>query len=235
VTIKRGLSIGRSHSLSRAARHLALAAALAVWPSALCLANDATGAQWWDTTGFKVDINSDWSTTAEEEFRVDGDSGLYYHHWDIGLGYAGLAEWIDVSLNFRQVYDKDDDGEWRQENQPHVNVTFADTFAGIACSTRSRFEYRDRVGGEDNWRYRNKVTFGLPWELTPLKVKPYVADEVFINMDGSGYSQNRFYAGGVLSLAKNVKLDLYYLWQSTRADPGRDNIHAIGTKLVFLF
>jgi hypothetical protein len=214
---------------------LAIAAALAILRPASCLANDATGFQWWSTAASKVDITSDWYTAVEEEFRLDDDSGLYYHHWDVGLGYSGLAEWVDLSFNFRQVYQEDDDGEWRQENQPHVNVTFADTFAGIACSTRSRFEFRDRLGGEDNWRYRNKVTFGLPWELAPLKLKPYLADEVFIDMDGEGYSRNRFSAGGVLALAKGIKLDLYYLWQSTRADSGTDNIHALGTKLVFLF
>ncbi|MBE0536771.1 MAG: DUF2490 domain-containing protein [Phycisphaerae bacterium] len=214
----------------------AVAAVWAVLGPGPCLADNASGFQWWSTVELKTDLNTDWSTAFEEEFRIDADRGkVYYHQSDIGLTYKGLAEWLDVGLNFRKVYQQDDAGDWRQENRPHVNLTVKDTFSGIKWSNRSRVEFRDIESRHNFWRYRNKTTLELPWELTALKLKPYVADEVYINLDGSGYSRNRFSAGGLLNLTRSLKLDIYYLWQSTVANGGTDTIHALGTKLALRF
>jgi hypothetical protein len=198
-----------------------------------CRAGSTTGFQWWSTVNFRVDINNEWFAAFEEELRL-GDN-LCYHHSDIGLTYEGLADWLDVGFNFRKAYQRDSDGDWQEENRPHFNITVKDTFAGIKWSTRSRFEFRDRQGREDIWRYRNRLRLEMPWELTALNIKPYVSEEVLINMDGSGFSSNRLIAGGVLALTKNVKLDLYYLWQATKTGSGFDDVHALGTKLMFQF
>ena len=198
-------------------------------------ASDKSGFQYWSTAEFNVDLDKDWTVTFSEEFRLGDEGGnLYYHRSDIGFVYKGFADWIDVGANFRKVYE-DTGGTWRQENRPHINVTLKGKLGDIAVSTRSRFEYRDREEKEDIWRYRNKVTFKLPGELTKLKLKPYLADEVYINFNEEGYVRNRFYSGVAFSIAKNVKADIYYLWQSSRASPGRDDIHALGTKLIFRF
>ncbi|UCC21997.1 MAG: DUF2490 domain-containing protein [Planctomycetota bacterium] len=199
------------------------------------LASDKSGFQYWSTAGFDFDIDKEWTVTFEEQFRFGDEGGnLYHHHSDIGLVYKGVADWIDVGANFKKVYE-DTGGTWQEENRPHLNVTLKGKLGDIAVSTRSRFEYRDREEKEDIWRYRNKVTFKLPCELTELKLKPYLADEVFINFNEEGYVRNRFYLGVPFNITKNVKADIYYVWQSSRASPGRDDIHALGTKLTFRF
>ncbi len=200
-----------------------------------CLANNKSGFQYWSRAGFNFDLDKEWTVTFEEEFRLGDDGGnLYHHHSDIGLVYKGLADWIDVGANFRKVYEDAGD-TWQEENRPHINITLKGKLGDIAVSTRSRFEYRDREEKEDIWRYRNKVTFKLPGELTKLKLKPYLAEEVYINFNEEGYVRNRFYSGVAFNITKNVKADIYYLWQSSRASPGRDDLHALGTKLVFRF
>ncbi len=208
--------------------------------AALCTrpayADDKSGFQYWSTVDVAVDINKDWKTVFEEEFRLGDDGGhLYYQHSDIALIYKGLAEDIDLGFNFRKVYVEDDTNTWRQENRPHLNITFRKKFGTIDFSTRSRLEFRDIELKDDFWRYRNKFTFKLPFEWTALKLKPYIADEIFINLNGQGYTANRVYAGVTFNLLKNVKTAVYYVWQSARTSPGRDDIHAIGTKLVFNF
>ncbi len=199
------------------------------------LASDKSGFQYWSTAEFNVDLDEDWTATFNEEFRLGDEGGnLYYHHSEIGFVYKGLADWIDVGAGFRKIYEDTGD-TWQQENRPQINVTLKGKLGDIAVSTRSRFEYRDREEREDIWRYRNKVTFKLPGELTKLKLKPYLADEVYINFNEEGYVRNRVCSGVAFSIAKNVTADIYYLWQSSRASPGRDDIHALGTKLVFRF
>jgi len=207
--------------------------AMCVLVAGTCSAGNSTGFQWWSTAGLSVDLSDDWAATFEEELRV-GDN-LCYHHSEIGLTYKGLADWLEIGANFRKVYQRDSAGDWREEDRPHFNFTIKDTFAGIKWSNRSRFEWRDREGRDNLWRYRNRLKLELPWALTPLKIKPYASDEVLINMDGSGFSSNRLSAGGVIPIGKNIKLDLFYMWQATKATSGFDDIHALGTKLVFAF
>ena len=100
-------------------------------------------------------------------------------------------------------------------------------------------EYRDRENKKDIWRYRNKVTAELPLEitvpLTELKLHPYLADEVFINLDGQGYNKNRVYSGVSFKLWKNSKGSIYYLWQSSSKSGGWEDINVIGTQLKFYF
>ena len=106
---------------------------------------------------------------------------MFYHHWDLGFAYEGLAEWLSVGLNFRQMFEQDSKGIWRQENRPHLNVILKGNLFDCSVSNRSRLEYRDKEVSEDLWRYRNKTTLKFPFELTALKLQPYVADEVFID------------------------------------------------------
>jgi hypothetical protein len=200
------------------------------------VASDASGFQYWSTADFSFDINKNWITTFQEQFRLGDEGGnLYYHHSELGFVYKGYADWIDLGFNFRKAYERDSQGTWRTENQPSISFTLKGRLGNIDLSSRSRFEYRDREKNEDLWRYRNKVTFKLPFEITELKARPYLADEVFINFNEEGYTANRFYSGLSFDLAKNIKGEIYYLWQSKRADPGRDDINAFGTTLKFLF
>lgn len=225
----RGCTIRRIFLLN-----LLFAALVAVMYSEAGASDFANGFQWWSDIDFEVPMSRHWSVIYQQEFRMGEDGRtLYYFHSDIGLIYEGLAEWLGVGLNYRQVYQKDDAGDFQPENRPHLNVVVKDSLGRIRWSNRSRVEYRDRTTGEDTWRYRNLTTLRLPVEL--LGFEPYVADEVFINTDGTGYAANRLYAGGTLALGRNVEFDLYYLWESSPANGGTDNIQALGTALAFRF
>jgi len=204
--------------------------------SEICFAFDDEGFQYWSTAGFSFDIDKDWKVTFEEEFRLGDDGGhLYYQHSDLGLVYKSFADWIDLGVNYRGVFEKDSNGKWRQENRPHLNVTLKGKLFGFDLSDRSRLEYRDRENKKDVWRYRNKVTVKLPLELTKLKLQPYLADEVFINLDEEGYNRNRLYSGVSFKLSKNLTGNVFYLWQSSKSGGGWKDLNVIGTGLKFYF
>lgn len=208
--------------------------------SGRCFGFDDEGFQYWSTASTSFDIDKDWRFTFNEEFRLGDDGGnLYYHHSDLGFVYGGLADWMDLGLNYMQAWEKDGTDQWRSENRPHLNLTLKGELFDIGLSNRSRLEYRDRENKKDVWRYRNKVTAELPLEvtvpLTELKLHPYLADEVFINFDGQGYNKNRVYSGVSFKLWKNSKGSIYYLWQSSRKSGGWEDINVIGTQLKFYF
>jgi len=204
--------------------------------SETCFAYDDGDLQYWSTASASFDIDKDWKFTFKEEFRLKESGGhLYHHHSDIGFVYKNLADWIDLGFNYRQVFEKDSKGRWRQENRPHLNVTLKGKLFDLDLSNRSRLEYRDRENKKDVWRYRNKVTVKLPFELTELKLKPYLADEVFITLNDDNVDRNRLYVGASFKLAKNLKGDVFYLRQSSRSSSGWTDINVIGTQLKFSF
>jgi len=204
--------------------------------SEFCFAFDDGDFQYWSTAKFPFDIDKDWTLIFEEEFRLGDDAGhIYYQHSDLGLVYKSLADWIDLGFSYRQVFEKDGKGKWRQENQPNLNITLKGQLSNLDVSNRSRFEYRDRENNKDLWRYRNKVTLELPLELTALKLRPYLADEVFINFDEEDFNRNRLYSGLSLNLSKNIKGEVYYLWQSSESSGDWRDINVLGTQLKFYF
>ena len=183
------------------------------------------------------DINKDWGCSFEEEFRFGDDAGeFYYHHSDLGFVYKGFADWVDLGFNYRQVLEK----AIREDlnisiNEPHLNVTLKGQLFGLNVSDRSRFEYRDREDKNDLWRYRNKVTVKFPLELTGLKMKPYLADEVFAPLNDDNITKNRVYAGVSFRILENMTGEVFYLWQSSRSAGDWKDINALGTQLKFRF
>lgn len=181
-------------------------------------------------------INKNWDFEFQEELRLnDGGGNLYYDFSDFGLTFKGLADWLELGFNFRKIYEKDNCGKWAEEDRPHFNVTVKGKLLNLDLSDNSRIEYRDREEMKDVWRYRNKFTVKFPVEWTPLKMKPYIADEIFVDFYGQGLNRNRLFAGFSINLADNTKFDIFYLWQSTRADEAWDDVHALGTKLTLSF
>jgi len=53
-------------------------------------------------------LNEDFAIQATQEFKTGrGGSNPYMHNVDLGLVYKGLADWIDISGNFKKEYDRD--------------------------------------------------------------------------------------------------------------------------------
>lgn len=202
-----------------------------------CFAFEDEGFQYWASSSTFLDISKNWEAMFQKEFRLGDDGGtLYYQHSELGAMYKGLAEWLELGFNYRQIFERDDERVWKLESRPHLNVILKGRLSDLDLSNRSRFEYRIREDKDDLWRYRDKVTVKLPYEFTGLKLKPYLANEVFITLDDYDYNKNRLYSGITFALFKeNIKADVFYLWQSSKSSSGWKNIHALGTGLKIRF
>ncbi len=194
--------------------------------------------QYWSINGGSVDIDENWTITAHEELRFgDNASEFYYQHTDVGVVYKNVVENVDLGFNFRKAFTKVARDNWNSENRPHLNLTIRGELFDMPVSNRARLEYRDVDDTKHTYRYRNLFTVNIPAELTDLKLKPYLADEVFINCDEDGLNINRVYAGLKLKLADNIDGSLFYLWQTSKpsgSDWGQD-INVIGTALKIRF
>jgi hypothetical protein len=206
--------------------------------SGACPGFDDGDFQYWSTAKFSFDLSKDWKIDFSEEFRFGDDGGELYHYFsDLGFTYRSLAEWIDVGFNFRLIKERaDSDSEWKSENRPHINVSLKGKLFDLGLTNRSRFEYRDREDNDDLWRYRNKTTVKFPLELTALKLKPYIAEEIYVDMTGDNIiNRNRFYSGLSFKLSKNLDSNIFYLWQASKSGTEWKDIHVFGTQLIFKF
>ncbi|MFC1809343.1 DUF2490 domain-containing protein, partial [Candidatus Omnitrophota bacterium] len=192
--------------------------------------------QQWSTISVTYKVNDDWKVTGEQEVRWGDDwDDFYYTHTDLGIVYGGVADWLDLGVNYREVYEEKSKN-FVFENRPHFNVTLKTDIEGWALSDRSRLEYRDKETDNNGWRYRNKLTLKAPFKLTKFEIRPYVADEVFVDLDAGDLNRNRVYGGVGCKLMEHVGAELYYLWQASENSSGDwVDYHALGAKLKFSF
>jgi hypothetical protein len=208
--------------------------AAAVAAAKLAYAYDDGDFQVWHTEVQEKEINEVSRIALEEEIRFgDNASEFYYHHYDLGYSYD-MNKYLTLGINYRQVYEMKN-GNFKIENRPHINATFKTDVLGFKCDDRNRLEYRHFTYQEDSWRYRNKFTVKFPWKFTAFKIQPYVADEIFLNLNGIDFNRNRFYAGIGFNLTKSVKGEIFYLLQGSKSSGIWTDANVLGTKLKLLF
>ena len=191
--------------------------------------------QYWNTEEVSFKINEDWKVKLEEEFRFGDDAGnFYYQHSDWGVTYSGLAEWFDLGVFYRHIFEETA-GDWEQENRPHLDATVKWELLEFPMSDRGRFEYRNREDAEDSWRYRNKFTVKWPHKITKAQIQPYIADEIFVDFDDRRFTVNRLYTGFSMKLFKNLKADIFYLWQAKRSGGTWLDYNILGTNFKLSF
>lgn len=191
--------------------------------------------QYWNTESISWKLDKEYKATFETEFRYgDNASNFYYQHSDIGVAYSGLAKWVDLGLNYRQIFEEKS-SIWRYENVPHFNATFKWKWFGIDFSDRSRLEYKNKEEAEDYWRYREKFTVTFPLKLTKLNIQPYIANETFYDFNVESLNKNRLFGGFNFKLVKNLKAEVYYFWESSKKNDKWSDLHILGTKLKLSF
>jgi len=202
-----------------------------------CFGSVDGNAEYWQVVGFDYNLDDDWKVAVREELKF-GRSGddPYQHNTDVGLVYKGLADWVDVSLNFRKEYQRNRSGNFVRENRPHLNFMFKSELFGFEVGDRVRLEYRDLKNFEDRWRFRNRFTINLPFTLTEYKLQPFVSDEIFIRLGESIVNQNRFMAGLSFKITENIKSSVFWMYKSNMTpSSGWIDTNVLGTSLVFNF
>jgi len=201
-----------------------------------CFGSTDGNAEYWQVVGFDYNLEDDWKLTVREEVKF-GRSGddPYHHNTDVGLVYKGLADWVDVSLNFRKEYERDSSGKFRRENRSHVNIAFKGELDGYKFGDRVRLEYRDKESS-NTWRFRNKFSINFPFTLTEFNLQPFISDEIFINLGESTVKQNRFIAGLSFKITENLKSSVFWMYKSSMSsNSGWIDTNVVGTSFIFTF
>ncbi len=190
--------------------------------------------QVWNTDAEELKISKSLKITLEEEFRFgDNANNFYYHHYDLGFVYD-LNKYLNLGMGYRHIYEKKS-GKFKEENEPYGMATLFWGLAGFKFDDRSRLEYRHFDYQLDAWRYRNKLNIKFPWKFSKMEIQPFLADEVFLNLNGIDLNQNRFFSGLGFNLTKNLKAEIYYLLQTSKSAHKWTDANVLGTKIKLSF
>jgi len=202
--------------------------------------------QAWPSAAIAWDINGTWLLQLRETYYKNiGSSSVNSSDTDISAVYKGYKDKLDLGFGYHFIGGgriREDDST--TENRPYVNATVRGKLFDIGASNRFMLEYRDFADKSDYFRFRNKITLFSLFEsydtravrlLNRERVKPYIADEVFFNFNGQGFSQNRVYLGIQLKIKKNISANPYYMFQTVKKDDQWQNNNIIGFDLTFSF
>lgn len=192
--------------------------------------------QIWNTDSEDVKVYKNVKFSMEQEFRYGKNvSELYYQHYDFGTVFS-FDKMLDLGFSYRQVFERQHNKKWREENQPNINATLKFNLWKFKFDDRNRIEYRHFRYKEDIIRYRNKFSIKLPLEFEKIKFSPYSGDEIFISSDSTGFNENRFVSGVEFELTKNAKFDIYYMFKENKVKGNKwNNTNVLGMKVKILF
>lgn len=199
--------------------------------SCICFADDE-GDQFWAVASFSFRLSDDWNMKIREHFRFH--DGEYSEQFNEAHFSHPLSTPLNLGVGFLQTNKKDSVGKWQYENRPYGELTVKWNLWGLKWSDRNRLVFRDFKGKKDIFRYRNRVKAAWGEDVFDLPLRPYVAEEVFIEEE-SGYNQNRISAGVVWDVNKLLDIDVFVMHRSDKKDSDWDDVFVIGIETIFSF
>ena len=199
--------------------------------------------QFWPAAGIVWDVNGPWMLQFKETYyHFFEDSSSDHPKSDISFFYEGKNNIYDIGAGFKYI---DGSQNTKQERRPYLYTIFRSKLLERDFANRFMLEYRDISESSDYWRFRYKITYNSLFEsldargirlLNKDKFRPYLANEVFLNSNGYGYSENRVYVGSNIKIAKDTGVNAYYLFQTKKnSDSQWQNNNIIGIEFIVKF
>ena len=188
--------------------------------------------QLWHAEKFEKPINDKTSLALEQDFRIGKNmTNLVYFHADFGIKRI-INKTFSFNLNFREVFEQKGP-ELTREHRPHGQIAWKRELGPLAISSRARLEYRIRQDKDPLFRNRDMLSLKFGKGFTSLMLVPYVADEIFYDLEESELNRNRFYIGAEIGSIKMIKPVMYFLIQSGYTDEEWSHIGILGFKFIF--
>jgi len=184
----------------------------------------------------KKDLGDDWYLASRNLLASrEGTDDFFFGYLDLNLGRRLANSW-SAEVGYRHARLRIGDS-WRDEFRPSALVSYNARLAAWSVANRHRLEYRRFEGDttNDRWRYRNETRLIAPIELTPLDLKPFIEEEFFYELDGSGFNGNWLTVGVRHRFDMGAIAKLGYRWQAQKFGDDWQHRHVLVTGLLFFF
>lgn len=142
-------------------------------------------------------------------YSID-DALIDYMQTDIIL-YYNFTKHFTFGAALRNAYIYSDE-KWVAEITPQLYGVYKTSFKDITVNFSNRFDYRTFDTVEKQSRYRNKLTIVSPVSLVKFGLRPYIAEEMFVKLNGDGFYNYRLFGGMYLFNIRFLKVDLFYCY-----------------------
>ena len=225
-------------------RHITVAALGLMLVLVPCTVRAGDEFQFWLGATTAVDLAKQWKATIGVQTRYDDRGDLVRHHSDLGVVYKGLAHWLDLGLNYRAIFTKLVDEEWKNANRGYLNVTVRSQLMGIAFSDRVRLEYSDFEDFGSFGTVRNRIMLNPPFELEPDRerlifrrytVKPYGSYEIFYDTLDNAVTRQRFQVGFSVVFTDRIVGDISFIREDSTSQIDGTDLNIVSATLKLLF
>ena len=171
--------------------------------------------QVWLTGSVKGGLTDRLTLKVAEQIRYK-DEDYFYRHTDLGVGYKLNRNW-SVCGTFRYVEKKNKADEWLGCDGYLLDVINTMKGRGVQLKSRMRLSYFDpNYDADCSTDFRPRFDLMPAKGLTSWTLKPYLADEVMIDLKEANLYRNRVIAGLKASPVQLLTLDLFVMQECTQ-------------------
>jgi hypothetical protein len=166
---------------------------------------DSSENQVWLEGALKGQLSETLSYRLGEQVRYN-EAGFnhYYRHTEPCIQWKFASGWTFApAFRYSTATQK---GVTRSTTAWHLNLVNTTSFLGMDLQSRARMYYSDPHGSPEETDFRPKLCFSPTQGWTLLKAKPFLADELMINLDQGRVYLNRLTLGIKCSPVKRVSL-----------------------------
>ena len=138
---------------------------------------------------------------------------------------------VRVGYHYIHPYTGDAPGEHRGvlEATPRYPLV-----GGLLVSDRNRMDLRF-IGGENSWRYRNRLTVEREFSIGRFRFNPYVRGEVYYDSRFDKWSRTGLIAGSAFPITKHFELEGYFEHQNDTGGSPNRKVNAVGFVINLYF
>ena len=198
-------------------------------------------AQYWSIVGFDAGLCDKLKLSVDGELRFGDDMARLYYGAPNATFVYSFYDFFAAGVGYKQVFERIYSDEvapgvgWNREYQPHVDARLSFAIGGFRFSNRNLMEIRILEGAPWGLRYRNRLEVIPPLRWTSVKIEPFAAEEIFVDVKAGNFVQNRLSAGLSAGPWDFLRLKLYYLWLASRKSSDWFNFQSLVTEIKFAF
>jgi hypothetical protein len=171
------------------------------------------------------------TTTRENRGTTDGEFGPnfdFYLHLD-----ESKNRYLMVRVGYRFIHPYT--GESPDEHRGVLEATARyPLVGGLLVSDRNRLDIRS-IGGDQSWRYRNRLTVEREFSIGRFRFGPYARGEVYYDSRFDKWSRTALTAGSVFPITRRFELEGYYEHQNDTGGSSNRQVNAAGAALNLYF
>jgi len=180
----------------------------------LVVAQEDRKTEIWNQNSVSCNITEKLQLSVTEKMHLNAhDGSIQLKFGDVSLRNK-INDWFSAGCGYRLLYIRKPDN-WAVEKRPMIWGTLSKEICQLSCSFTNRLEYRFLDQSADHFRHYEKINIDFP-PLTPLKLRFYVAEELFTRFNADNFHIVRLYGGLNTVQRKHFRMQLYYVWQKQK-------------------